>query len=260
MDTSRRDAFRYFLKDYIRQEIDFRQTDQSLGRQPPPLEKPHDPDTSESAYFQLPYPDEWQRIDDFGLVRAIRERKSHRVFRKQSLSIEELAFLLWATQGIRQIVNAGTALRTVPSAGARHAFETYLCIQNIEGLAPGIYRYLPVDHQLMTISNKSLPLTPDSLRDRLTDATYGQSFAGRAPVAFIWSVIPYRMEWRYGLAAHKVIALDAGHVCQNLYLAVHAVGCGACAIAAYNQMLMDQLINVDGEEEFAIYMAVAGKI
>jgi SagB-type dehydrogenase family enzyme len=68
------------------------------------------------------------------------------------------------------------------------------------------------------------------------------------------------MEWRYGLAAHKVIALDAGHVCQNLYLACSAIGAGTCAIAAYHQDLMDQLLDIDGESEFTLYLAPVGKI
>ena len=67
-------------------------------------------------------------------------------------------------------------------------------------------------------------------------------------------------QWRYGLAAHKVIALDAGHVCQNLYLACEAVGAGTCAVAAYHQQLMDQLVRVDGEEECVVYLAPAGRV
>jgi SagB-type dehydrogenase family enzyme len=68
------------------------------------------------------------------------------------------------------------------------------------------------------------------------------------------------MEWRYGDASYKVIALDAGHVCQNLYLACEALSAGVCAIAAYDQKRADKLIDVDGEEEFVIYMAAAGKV
>jgi len=68
------------------------------------------------------------------------------------------------------------------------------------------------------------------------------------------------MEWRYGLAAHKLIALDAGHVCQNLYLACEALGAGACAIAAYDQEAVDRLLGVDGREEFVVYLAPAGKL
>jgi SagB-type dehydrogenase family enzyme len=68
------------------------------------------------------------------------------------------------------------------------------------------------------------------------------------------------MEWRYSYAAHKVIAIDAGHVCQNLYLACENNGCGTCAVAAYDQEATDHLLGIDGEEEFAIYMAPVGKI
>ncbi len=60
--------------------------------------------------------------------------------------------------------------------------------------------------------------------------------------------------------AHKVSALDAGHVCQNLYLAAEAIGAGTCAVAAYDQEKMDLLLGVDGKEEFTIYLAPVGKI
>jgi len=76
----------------------------------------------------------------------------------------------------------------------------------------------------------------------------------------VWTAVPYRMEWRYGAASHKVIALDAGHVCQNLYLACANLGAGTCAVAAYHQKLMDDLLQVDGEEEFTVYLAPVGKL
>ena len=95
---------------------------------------------------------------------------------------------------------------------------------------------------------------------RIAEAAFNQSFVGEGAVTLIWTAIPSRMEWRYSLAAHKMIALDAGHVCQNLYLACEAIDAGTCAIAAYDQEKMDALIGVDGAEEFVIYMAPVGKI
>ena len=145
-------------------------------------------------------------------------------------------------------------LRTVPSAGNRHALETYLAVSHVTGLEPGVYRYLPLEHQLLPLFSE------EQMPQKLTEATLGQDFVGNSAVVFIWTTIPYRMEWRYGLAAHKVIALDAGHVCQNLYLACAAIGAGTCAVAAYHQQLMDKLVRVDGEEEFVIYLAPVGKI
>jgi SagB-type dehydrogenase family enzyme len=93
----------------------------------------------------------------------------------------------------------------------------------------------------------------------MLEATFGQPFAGSSAVVFLWTALPYRMEWRYGLAAHKVILLDAGHVCQNLYLACEALSLGTCAIAAYDQERMDQLLRVDGKDEFTVYLAAVGK-
>ena len=100
------------------------------------------------------------------------------------------------------------------------------------------------------------------IRDRATlvRATLGQRFVAAAPVTLAWTVIPYRMEWRYDIAAHRVIAMDVGHLCQNLYLACAAIGSGTCAIAAYHQEQMDVLLKVDGEDEFTIYLAPVGRI
>jgi len=167
--------------------------------------------------------------------------------------MDELAFLLWATQGVRQKLDAATALRTVPSAGARHALETYLCVFRVTGLDAAVYRYLPLEHALL------LEFVEPKASEKLVEGTLGQGFVSRAAVVFIWTTIPARMEWRYDLAAHKAIALDAGHVCQNLYLACEAIGAGTCAVAAYHQEKMDEFLRLDGEEEFTIYLAPVGK-
>ncbi len=245
------ESCRYFLKDNIRQTIDFSLTDQSQGVYPPPIEKPYPMD---SHRIGLIGKDGWHNIPEIDLMSAIQNRRSHRQFKAGPLTLEEISFLLWATQGIRKVANEATAFRTVPSAGCRHALETYLCVLNVSGLEMGIYRYLPVEGQLLAVSIEK------DLSNKIVAAALNQSFLGKAPVIFIWTTVPYRMEWRYHLASHKVIALDAGHVCQNLYLASAAIGGGTCAIAAYDQGLMDRLLGVDGNDEFTIYLAAVGKI
>jgi len=94
---------------------------------------------------------------------------------------------------------------------------------------------------------------------RAAAACLGQRFVALAAVVLFWTAIPARMEWRYDLAAHKVIAIDAGHVCQNLYLACESLGLGTCAIAAYQQEACDGLLGVDGDEEFTLYLAPVGR-
>lgn len=245
------DHNRYLLKDSVRQTIDFSLSDQSKGISAPPIEKPY---AMDSQRIDLITKDKWRTIPPTDLVTAIQNRRSHRHYKPEALTLEELSFLLWATQGIRRLTNEATAFRMVPSAGCRHALETYLCILDVTGLEAGIYRYLPIEHQLLLVSREK------DLSNKIIAATFYQSFTAKAPVTFIWTTIPYRMEWRYHLAAHKAIALDAGHVCQNLYLASSAIGAGTCAIAAYHQELMDMLLGVDGDDEFTVYLAAVGKI
>ena len=251
MEKTRMEQPRSFLKDTVRKRIDFSRTDQSRGVAPPPIEKP----CPENARISdLPGIGRWKGIPGVELNAAIANRRSRRAYLRQALTLDELSYLLWATQGIRGKVDAGHAYRTVPSAGCRHALETYLCVLNVRGLDPGVYRYLPVGHRLL------FEFAEEGLAEKIMAAVFGQPYPGRAAATFLWTAIPYRMEWRYDLAAHKVLAVDAGHVCQNLYLACEAIGAGTCAIAAYDQEAIDRLLRVDGEDEFVVYLAPVGKI
>ncbi|TAN40502.1 MAG: SagB/ThcOx family dehydrogenase [Nitrospirae bacterium] len=251
MDQEVRERFRYFLKDSVRQTIDFYETDQNRGVAPPPVEKPYSPAAERIELVPLA---DLHDISAVTVFTAIANRRSRRAFLPEALSLKELSFLLWATQGIRKTAGPGTAFRTVPSAGCRHAIETYLAVFNIMGLKEGLYRYLPIEHQLLLVAQ------PTDLPELVSRAALGQEFTGKSAVTFIWTAVPYRMEWRYDIAAHKVIALDAGHICQNLYTACEAVHSGTCAVAAYDQGLMDRLLGVDGQEEFTIYLAPVGKV
>lgn len=245
------EAQRFFLKDTIRQRVDFSQTGASRGEAAPPLQKPCPPDAE-----RLRLPDgasALARTCLMPLAEAVARRESVREFTAAGFSLEELSALLWATQGVRGVLSPACALRTVPSAGARHAFETYLAVRSVAGLAPGLYRYLPFGGELVRLASDP------GIGRKAAAACLGQDFVAEAAATFFWTAIPARMEWRYGLAAHKVIAVDAGHVCQNLYLACTAMGAGACAIAAYDQDACDRLLGVDGDEEFTVYIAAAGR-
>jgi SagB-type dehydrogenase family enzyme len=250
--------YRKFLKDDLWAEWEQSETDQKKGLPPPPVEKP----CPEGAELIDLVPPEEFRLGQMPLIDAIRSRRSRRECSAQPLSLEELSFLLWATQGAsktgagpRDILWRGSALlRTVPSGGARHPFETYLLLRNVAGLAPGLYRYLPVEHKLLILAPYN------ALKKKIEQALGGRNMFDQCAAVFIWTAIPYRTEWRYTIVSAKIIAQDSGHVCQNLYLACEAIGAGTCAVGAYDQAKMDALVGVDGEEEFVIYMAPVGKV
>lgn len=224
------------------------ESDQRKGLSQPPWELPND---RGGAAIALPEPSTID-VGSYDLRDAIEGRRSVRAYSLEVLTLNELSWLLWATQGV-QTMRPGATLRTVPSAGARHAFETYILVNRVEGLERGLYRFMASEHKLRVID-----LEP-GLDDRVTAASLKQAIVKNSAVTFIWVAVPYRMNWRYDERGYRYLHLDAGHVCQNLYLASEAVGCGACALGAYDDDAVNALLGLDGVKQFVIYMAPVGK-
>ncbi len=189
----------------------------------------------------------------FPLNKAITERTSHRKYLNQPLSFEELSYLLYVTQGVKKVTSKAT-FRMVPAAGARHALLTYLYIRNVKGIPKGLYRYHALEHELV-----KLP-TPDTFQDDLVTGALGQKMFETSALNFIWVADKARMYHTYGERGYRYLHLDAGHVCQNLYLACELIDAGTVAVAAYDDKKINTLMNIDGDNFFTIYMAPVGKV
>ncbi|MBP2030026.1 SagB-type dehydrogenase family enzyme [Methanohalophilus levihalophilus] len=225
-------------------------SDQSLGYPYPPLELEY-ADTD----VLIDLPDlESVSTANITVTDAIEKRISVRDYSTEPISMEELSYLLWCTQGVKKVIRDAATFRTVPSAGARHALETYILANNVKGLESGLYRFLPIEHKLLQVN------TDAGISDRIAKACLGQDFVKKNTVTFIWTAVAYRMTYRYGERGYRYLHLDAGHVCQNLYLSAESIGCGVCAIAAFLDDELNDLLGADGEEEFAIYVATVGKV
>jgi SagB-type dehydrogenase family enzyme len=253
LDELSTEQLRVFLRGF---DGDWRgDSPRSKGEPPPAIEKGWPDD---ATLVDLVKPGDID-LGKMPLAETVNRRRSRRAYTDASLTNEELSFLLWNTQGISRIAtneegNVTHHFRTVPSGGGSHPFETYLAINRVEGMEPGIYRFLASAHKLLLIRGET------RLPKLLRRACYGQTFVGDAAVVFIWAAVPRRTEWRYGYIAHRMIAIEAGHVCQNLYLACESIGAGTTAMLGYSQKKMDALIGVDGKDEFVIYVAPAGKV
>ena len=210
---------------------------------------------------QKPCPDGCRRVPlpaaaidglpEVSVARALLDRRSRRKYTDAPVSLAELSFLLYAAGGVQKELPKAS-LRPAPSAGARHPFEIYLAAFRVDGLPPALYRYLAFGHELCLLDDRA------DLQSAAEEALLGQGW--NSAFTLFWTAIPYRTEWRYGVASAKLIALDAGHSCQNLYLACEAVGCGTCAIGAYDQERCDALLGVDGTDELTVYAAPVGKV
>lgn len=224
-------------------------SDQSSGKPQPPIQLEYD---KSQPVVRLTKPSEI--ITEFVDVRKIIEqRKSIRRYSNIPLTMDQLSYLLWCTQGVKEVFQGTATLRNVPSAGARHAFETYLLINNVDGITPGLYRFLILEHSLLSVS-----LDKD-MADKITQACLNQTFIKSSAVTFLWIAVPDRMNWRYGERGYRYLYLDAGHVCQNLYISAESIDCGTCAIAAYTDDELNFILGLDGKEQFVIYLATVGK-
>ncbi len=224
------------------------ESDQNKGLPQPPLTQ----GAEGLPIIDLPDPKSMQ-APAIDLTQAINQRKSWRKYSEQALTLSELSYLLWCTQGVKEVTIRPATLRTVPSGGSRHPFETYLLINRVEGLAPGLYRFVSVGHQLVPID------LSEGVSERITHAAGKQVFVQNSAVTFIWVAVAYRTVWRYQERGYRDLFLDAGHVCQNLYLAAEAVDSGCCAIASYDDDEINELLGLDGVEQFVIYLAALGK-
>ena len=197
---------------------------------------------------EIRLPTDW-KIDK-PLHESLQHRRSCRRYSATPLSMEELAMLLWASQGIS--ARAGNFFfRTAPSAGALYPVETYLSIQNVESLSPGLYHFQPSLFGLEKLSD-------GSAGKEVAGGALGQNFMAKAGVVFIWSAILRRNFSKYGHRGLRYVMMDAGHICQNLLLAASGLDLGACPVAAFYDDRLNMLLGLDGEEESVIYLAAVG--
>jgi SagB-type dehydrogenase family enzyme len=191
-----------------------------------------------------------------GLWELLKGRRSVRAFTGKPISTEQLSQILWATQGITKAfvpAYGGTiGLRTAPSAGGLYPIETYLCINNVSDLEPGIYHYSVAERELELIK-------PGKFGKELAESALGQSMLAKGNVVFIWTAIFERSKWKYKQRAFRYVFLDVGHIAQNLALAAEGVGLGSCQVAAFYDDEVNQLLEIDGKNESVLYLSVVGE-
>ena len=225
-------------------------TDQELKKPQPPLAKaPMTGDTRD-----LPHDFSGMEIDN-DFLHVINSRKSHRVYTDEPITLTQLSYLLWCTQGVKRVRGKSYAtLRTVPGGGARHPFECYMAARRVEGLEPGLYHYLPMTHQVEFLG------VLDGLEEMIGRTLSGQRWAEKASVVCYYSCVFYRAEWRYGIWAHPTVLIDSGHITENLYLAATSIGLGGCAVAAVDGNDANHAFGLDGQEEAIFYAMPVGTI
>jgi SagB-type dehydrogenase family enzyme len=194
-------------------------------------------------------PRDWP-LAEARLSPLLQHRRSRRTFARDPLPLDALAYMLWAAQGITALAG-NHPLRTAPSAGALYPVETYVSIQNVADLPPGLYHFNVADFELELMRS-------GSQADDLATACLNQGFLTRAAAVLIWTAVYRRNASKYGERGLRYVLLDAGHICQNTLLAAEATGACGCPVAAFFDEELNKLLGLDGVEESAIYLAGVG--
>lgn len=164
------------------------------------------------------------------------------------MPLATLSTLLALTGGLRP---GEEHERTQPSPGALYPLEVYPVVNAVEGLEPGIYHYDVRGHGLTTLRTGD---TSAAIRRGGLD----QAFLAEADVVLVVTAILQRLRWRYRDRSYRYALLEAGHLGQNLYLGAGSLGLGACAVGAFRDDEVNDLLGVDGREELAVYLLAAG--
>lgn len=179
----------------------------------------------------------------------LEQRRSIRDYASGPLTLDELSRLLHAAQGI----TSDRGLRAAPSAGALYPIEVYAVVHNVAELEPGLLHYVVNTHTLERVKT-------GDLRAALVAAAVDQPHVGSGGVALVLTAIFQRTRWKYQERTYRYVLMEAGHIAQNVYLAATSLGLAACAVGAFVDDQLNDLLGVDGDEEAALYIISVGRV
>ena len=192
------------------------------------------PRDSDMNTIKLPVPD---RENSLPLDRALAQRRSKRELGQALLSLSEAGQLLWAAQGITD----PRGFRTAPSGGTLYPLELYLVTGEVEGLEPGVYRYLPQQHALKREAN-------GECRRKLAKAALGQDYIRFNSAVVLIAAVYERTTGKYGKRGIRYVYIEVGHAAQNLYLEAEVLGFETVLVGAFDDDEVRQLLDLPKNE------------
>lgn len=184
---------------------------------------------------------------DTSVEEALLNRRSVRDYTGEALTLAEVSQLLWAAQGTTD----PRGFRTSPSAGALYPLEIYLVVGDVTGLPPGVYRYVPDEHEIVRVGS-------EDRRDELARAAVDQEWVREAAVDLVFTAVPERTTSQYGDRGIRYVHIEAGHAAQNVYLQAETLGLGVTVIGAFDDAHVHELVAASAEEQ-PLYVISIGR-
>lgn len=185
---------------------------------------------------------------EISIENAILNRRSVRDYLNEPLTLADASQLLWAAQGITE----PGGYRTVPSGGALYPLEVYLVVGNVVNLLKGIYRYRPLGHEMIKV-------TDGDMRNELASAALEQGCIRRGAVSIVISAVYKRMTRKYGQRGIQYVHMEVGHVAQNIYLQAISLNLGTVVVGAFYDDEVKTVLKMP-EEEHPLCIMPIGRI
>jgi SagB-type dehydrogenase family enzyme len=174
------------------------------------------------------------------LTAVLAARRTRREVRSDPLDRDALSFLLWAAHGI----TSEDGRHTAPSAG----FTDPTTITAVT--ADWMARYRPAPHDLEVVAG-------GDLRPEFARVSGRQSMLDHAPLTLAVSALVERTARKYGARADRYVALEAGHIAQNVLLAAEALGLAACPVGSFDDEALQGLLRL-GPGDVPLYLLPVG--
>ena len=135
------------------------------------------------------------------------------------MTVERLSEILVLSHALTAKARHGATdfyYRNVASAGALYPFEIYVAVKDVKGLDDGLY------HHTLGLGGLT-SLRKGNMTAMLSDALHGSEGTAASLVFFLTSIF-FRSSWKYRERAYRYHLLDTGHLAENLFLALKALG------------------------------------
>lgn len=207
---------------------------------------PPAPTSEDGSMVKLPPPD---RQGEKTLESMLDQRRSHRNFASEAVTLAQLGQLMWAAQGC----TTESCFRTAPSAGGLFPLEVVVVTGkgSVEGLDAGAYIHRRVPHTLELLEE-------GDHRKELAKRALGQGFIADAPITIVVTGDVSRTAVKYGTRAERYVHMEVGHVGQNVALQAEALGLGTTTVGAFDDEKVRDLLSLPAGLE-VYYLLPVGK-
>ncbi|MGA5423358.1 SagB/ThcOx family dehydrogenase [Streptomyces lavendulocolor] len=180
------------------------------------------------------------------LVRLTAGRRSRRT-RAERVSERSLARALAAAL----VPEPSTGRRPYPSAGGCYAVSVHVLVQDVEGLAPGVYAW---DSRSGALTAREGAGAADADVAGVLRTTVIRPAEVQAVLLLTADMEVYGA--RYGERGYRYALLEAGHMGQNLTLALHLLGVANCAVGGFRDDHVSRLLHPEQPLRLPVYGVV----